>query len=831
MNPKKLDTITSWPTPANVKNIQQFLGFTNFYRRFIDDYSKITLPLTALTRKDTPFDWSSSAQLAFDTLKQKFSSSPVLHYFDPSLPCTLATDGSDFAISGILQQPDANGDLHPVAFYSRKLSPAEINYEVHDKELLAVVESFRDMRAWLLGSPFPIAVITDHKNLQYFMSAQILNRRQARWAMFLSDFDFRLDWAPGESNVADAPSRRPDFVPKKGDSTFENQSRVILTPKHTERIFPSSRKDIPFKPSISALTTLQIDNSQILDRFKTAYQEDTEWREALVRGNSEFAAESGLVFHKGKLFVPASLRQDVLHSRHDVVTSGHPGRTRTFNSVSKDYSWPGMYTYVRRYVDACDICPRTKNPRHKPYGLLKPLDIPERPWKAITMDFIVKLPISHNFDSIWVVCDRLTRAAHFISCRESMSAPELAWLFLDRIFRYHGIPESIVSDRGSTFVSKFWKELMNLLKTEIKTSTAYHPQTNGLTERTNQTLETYLRAYCSYQQDDWVDYLPLAEFAFNNSENSSTKQTPFYANYAFHPTFEPQITERSTVPAAADLAQRLEVIHAELRAELEFAQQVQSKNYNTTHKPDPDFQPNQLVWLLRRNIKTNRPSDKLDHRRLGPYKIIRKVHSPSSNAYLLDLPSYLSRLHPVFNASLLESYSDPSQFHPHASPQPFQLDSDSDPILDIQSLRDCRKIGHRYEYLVHWKSLSSDEDSWVPLSDIPTSCNEMIERFHRRHTKAPRPHLIAINKSFSIPSDLDLVEPSTPSSSDPAPSEPVLAMPSVPSAPAVPVAFVRPATPPAPRMNLREVYVPPSRTTTRTGRVSRPAAHLDTRSS
>jgi transposase InsO family protein len=155
------------------------------------------------------------------------------------------------------------------------------------------------------------------------------------------------------------------------------------------------------------------------------------------------------------------------------------------------------------------------------------------------MDFIVKLPISHGYDLIWVVCDRLTCAAHFIPCQESMNAPELAWLFLDCIFHLHGLPDSIVSDRGPIFVSNFWKSLLTHLGVQSKTSTAYHVQTDGLTEHTNQTLETYLHAYVSYQQDDWVDYLPLAEFAFNNLKNSSTKSSPFFANLGFHPSFEP----------------------------------------------------------------------------------------------------------------------------------------------------------------------------------------------------------------------------------------------------------------------------------------------------
>jgi hypothetical protein len=244
-----------------------------------------------------------------------------------------------------------------------------------------------------------------------------------------------------------------------------------------------------------------------------------------------------------------------------------------------------------------------------------------------------------------------------------------------------------------------------------------------------------------------VDYLPLAEFAFNNLENSSLKQTPFFANYGFHPTFEPQVTERSTVPAAADLAGRLEQIHTELRAELEHAQASQSRYYDEKHIPAPDLQRDQLVWLLRRNIKTTRPSDKLDHRRLGPYRIIRKIGACS---YHLQLPSYLSRLHPVFHVSLLEPYKDPSEFHPHADPTPFELLVDNDPALSIHSIQDCRKVGHRYEYLIHFKNSSNSEDAWIPLSDIPTTYNELLERYHRRHPRAPKPHSIVLNQSFSL---------------------------------------------------------------------------------
>ncbi|KAF5339905.1 hypothetical protein D9758_015029 [Tetrapyrgos nigripes] len=818
-NPRKceFDHESQEAFDSTLKELQSFLGFANFYRRFVKDYSRITLPLTSLTHKSTPFIFSDTCINAFNHLKSLFTSAPVLSHFQPSLPITLSTDASDFAISSVLQQPDSDGNLHPVAFFSCKLSPAEINYAIHDKELLAVVEAFKENRHWLSGSPFPIRVVCDHKNLEYFMRSQLLNRRQARWSMFLSEFDFQLHWASGKENVADSASRRADYVPQKEDEQRTNQLRIVLSTYNTFPLFnfesissfesPSSQ----FKSTIDAFSTITLDNSYLLDRFLTAYREDSSWRIAIAHGDQSFQLHHDLVFHNHRLYVPPSLRRSILESRHDSVISGHPGRTRTLKLVSRDYSWPGMTTYVRRYVEACDTCSRIKTPRHKPFGLLQPLSIPERPWQAITMDFIVKLPLSHGYDSILVICDRLTRAAHFIPCRESMTASELAWLFLDRVFRLHGLPHSIVSDRGSLFVSNFWKSLLSHLNIDSRTSMAYHAQMDGLTERTNQTLEAYLRAYISYQQDDWIDYLPLAEFAFNNHENSSTRQTPFFANLAYHPTFEPSISSISTVPAADDLAKRLEFIHAELKAELLSSQERQAKYYDARHIAQPQYQSGQLVWLLRRNISSTRPSDKLDHRRLGPFPIVRAIHN---RAYLLKLPSYLSRLYPVFHVSLLEPYNDPSEFHPHSDPVPITLPDDSS---SIHSILDIRKIGQRYDYLCHFNdSDSHDNDSWIPLSELPSTYNHLIERFHRLNPRAPHPHELLIDKTYDttmIQTDSDSIIPTsdTPSTSV-----------------SIPDFVPRPSSPKQKTVKPHLDYVPPTHYITRSNRRSKPKPRDDT---
>lgn len=813
MNPKKLSTIVDWPEPRSVKDIQSFLGFANFYRRFIAHYAQIVLPLHAHTRKDapTPFALSDDARNAFNKLKRIFTSAPVLRHFDPSLPVTLITDASDFAISGIVHQPDPHNQLHPVAFYSRKLSPAEINYDVYNKEMLAIIESFREFRPWLIGTSTPVSVVSDHKNLEYFMSTRILNRRQARWSIFLSEFNFRLDYLPGPRNPADAPSRRSDYVLSNGEDTVLQQRKALLTQTHTERLDVTNTVADDPTQTIASTAIFTFPAPELQKEFTNAFHSDTQWRDAIARGDPDFTFKDTLVFHKERLFVPETLRPLVLKMRHDHLVAGHPGRARTLALVQRDYSWPGMSAYIRKYVSSCETCARIKIPRHKPYGLLQPLEVPSRPWSSISMDFIVKLPQSHGCDSIWVVCDRLTRAAHFIPCVETLRAPELAWLFLDRIFKHHGLPDSIVSDRGSLFVSKFWSELCKQLQITPRTSTAYHPRTNGLTERTNQTLETYLRAYTSYQQDDWVDYLPLAEFSFNNLPNASTQQSPFYANYGFHPTFEPHLSTDTTNPEAGDLAKRLSIIHDELKAELSEAQKRQALQFNKHALPSPEFKAGDLVWLLRRNIHTTRPSGKLDYRRLGPFEVLYTV-GPS--ACRLKLPPKLSRLFPVFHVSLLEPYIDPSWVPGRLSSRPPDITLDnSDPEDNILAILDSRKVGRRFDYLVSWTNKPESENSWVPLSELPQTLNEILIKFHRRHPKLPRP----------IRFDSHVTQPTTftpfPNSGPPLPDE--VTDPS-------PQPYTLQRTPSPPPVKTRgHYYEAPPQTTLRSGRISRPRPRPD----
>src|SRR5258708_1527227 len=603
MHPKKLNMIESWPVPKSVKEVQSFLGFANFYRWFISHYSEIITPLIKSTKKSDSisFPLTGVPLESFLKLKKAFTSTPLLAHHNPSLPIFLFTDASDFTISGIPHQQDVNGKLHPLAYYSRKLSKSKINYSIHDKEMLAIMESLREFRPWLAGSEVPISIISDHKNLEYFMTLQQLNHRQVRWSLELSEFNFKLSYALGKDKPMDVPLCHPELVPVDADVAKEVNWQMLLGPEHTDRLWmePRSTED-----------------------WKEALARDDTWREAIHSRRKDWGVLDSSPLFRNKFYVPPDLRSCILFERHDSLLAGHPGHAKTLSLVCRDYNWPQISMDVRQYVRSCNTCQRSKPNHHAPYGMLVPLKITEKNWYEISMDFITDLPLSHSFDSILVVVDRLSKQAHFVPTHKSLNTPGLAQLFITNVFKLHGFPSSIVSDRGSMFVSEFWKALMAQLQVHLNLSTAYHLQTDGQTERVNQILEQYLRVYCSYKQDDWVEFLGMAEFQYNNSYHDATQTSPFFANYGFHPTFASVPGSHVQNPAASTFASHLDSKKEDLQAELELVQETAKRHYDSKWTPSPVFRPGDYVMLLHCNIQSSRPTGKLDYWKIGPFKIL-----------------------------------------------------------------------------------------------------------------------------------------------------------------------------------------------------------------
>jgi len=322
--------------------------------------------------------------------------------------------------------------------------------------------------------------------------------------------------------------------------------------------------------------------------------------------------------------------------------------------------------------------------------------------------------------------------AVFIKTRTTADANELANLFVEHVFSKHGLPNDIVSDRGSLFVSAFWTALCDTLKITRNLSTAYHPETDGQTERINQILEQYLRMYVNYQQDDWTQWIPLAEFAYNNSRHSSTKQTPFETVYGRSPCFE-SIHLHSQTPAY-DYLRKIKTLQEELKVNLEAANQRYKEIADRHRAKPPHFNTGDKVWLDSKNIRTTRPTRKLSEKHLGPFEIVSKV---SDNAFRLLLPSSWKGVHPVFHVSLLDKAEPPFPGRDHPPPEPVVIAGEEE--WEVSRILDSRVRRGQTQYLVEWKGFQDDSDrtSWEPLSNLSNAL-DTVKAFHTKYPLKPQ---------------------------------------------------------------------------------------------
>jgi len=416
MSGEKVEAVLGWKSPNSITEVQSFLGFANFYRRFIKDYSRVAKPVTELTKKERGKNWvwTQEAEAAFKELKKRFTTAPILAHFDPTRPVIIETDASDFALGAVLSQRDEKGCLHPVAFHSRKFQPAEINYEIHDKELLAIVDAFKYWRRYCEGATHQVQVLSNHYNLEYFTTTKVLNRRQARWAQELAGIDFKIFYRPGLLNgKPDALSRRPEYRPEKGG--VENQPiKMVLGKSQFEE-----RQTRSFIVSSARLESLQErrwteeflakvseegkkDEAYEQAKKQEAAMEETSPKDRRVR---ELSCEKDILYQRNLLWVPKGLVQRIMESEHDTKVAGHMGQDKTIELIRRNFWWPKMNERIIDFVRSCPECQQNKASRHQPYGLSSPLELPYAPWQSIAMDFITELPISDECDQLWVIID------------------------------------------------------------------------------------------------------------------------------------------------------------------------------------------------------------------------------------------------------------------------------------------------------------------------------------------------------------------------------------------------------------------------------------------
>ena len=421
-----------------------------------------------------------------------------------------------------------------------------------------------------------------------------------------------------------------------------------------------------------------------------------------------------------------SLKRGVISLYHDSPTAGHPGISNTTWAIAQDFWWPAMKKDVTEYIKGCTTCQARKNQPNQPKPPPFPIssDAYHTPFTSIAMDFIVKLPLSDSYDTILTITDTFSKASIFIPCNETINAEQMAKLYATYILPHYGLPCHIISNHDPRFTSAFSRELCCTLGISQNISTAYHPQTDGQSERTNQHLEQYLQIFIDYHQQNWASLLPLAQYTLNAWPNATTKKAPFELILGHIPKVH-QSARPFKSPSVENQLQQL-------KQACEEAKEVLQKATNVTLPTR--FEPYQIgdqVWLEGHNLHTTHPSSKLAPRRYGLFTITRVV---SQTSYQLKLPSQW-KLHDIFHATLLTPYKEMTlNGQSYQEPAPDLIDGQ--PEWEVESILKVRRRRNQLQFLIRWKGFSEAHDSWEPAKDV--HANEWVEEFYKRHPTAIR---------------------------------------------------------------------------------------------
>ena len=562
-------------------------------------------------------------------------------------------------------------------------------------------------------------VFTDHKSLKHLFSQKNLNMRQRRWLELISDYRCEIKYHPGKANiVADALSRKShledEAEPSELDSLFCGMRRLLIESSQQVEIL-SSVLDIRVT-DFEELKTLQRKDPKLLNIRK---------RVRKSRGPLHYSMDNdGILRFRDRRVVPkdSEFKERIMAEAHAAPYSVHPDSTKMYRDLKKNYWWDGMKKDIALHVEKCHTCRQVKAEHQRPAGVLQPLPIPEWKWDDITMDFVVGLPRTPSGkNSVWVIVDRLTKSAHFLPVNNTDSLGKLTRLYVKEVVRLHGIPKSIVSDRDPRFTSQFWKSLQAALGTKLKFSTAYHPQTDGQSERTIQTLEDMLRACVMEFQGSWENHLPLIEFAYNNSFHATIQMAPYEALYG----------RKCRSPLCWDEVGESRIIGPEIIQEMQSqvriirdkmaAAQSRQKSYADTRRRELSFEVGDWVYLKvspMRGVKRFGKKRKLDPRYVGPFQILERV---GSVAYRVALPDYFGDVHDVFHVSSLKK-SFGQQEPRFVDPASIQLQPDLTYEVVPSQIMDWKEQQLRSKTIplvkVAWRDPLAQDFSWERVADM-----------------------------------------------------------------------------------------------------------------
>lgn len=713
----KKKAIKDWPKPSSISEIRSFIGLLQFFRRFIRRFSEIAAPLTNLTRKNSGIQhWDSTCDTAFQTLKTCLISAPILMAPDWKSPFRCHVDAMQTAVGGTLTQLDHLKQERVIAYFSKRLNAAEENYTSNERELLGLVYFLKRFRCYLEGSDFE--VITDNQVLSHFLTKKNLSRREARWLDLFAQFNLdKITLVQGRIHVlGDALSR------------IRNNDPVELSNVHITTFHNTFRDnyngDQFFSPIIKALKGDLPKEPVTCERIKFLLP--------------HFRQEEGILYYKDMVCVPRKNVTELLQMAHNDKLGGHFSFIKTLSRL-EIFHWQKKYSDVKKYCAGCYTCQQSKDGRKKPLGDPQPLEIPTRRWGSVGTDFITHLPTTRaGHDAITTYVDRFTKRVHFIPSSSAATAEDIARDFYDHIFKYHGLPDSIVSDRDPRFTSRFWTELMKLCEIKLKMSTSHHPQTDGCSEITNRMIENFLRCYCDHNQDSWDSLLTAAEFAYNSANIEHMNMSPFELDLGWKPKSPLELlsTRDCSVESVTDLRTRLRSAATDATFAHLLAQSRQ-KAYNSKRYTPPSYKVGDSVWLSRKYftdaLSKTQQSRKLGVKRYGPFKVLELI---GKNAIRLDLPPNIT-VHPVVHVEHTSKVIDvPADLAQPRSNRPSPItQEDGTQLIFVDRILRHRKRSAGFQWLAAKTGAPIHEAEWQPTRDFVDNDGTINEAFHKYITE------------------------------------------------------------------------------------------------
>ncbi|CAH1257446.1 GIN1 [Branchiostoma lanceolatum] len=641
-DPKKVSAVSDWPTPRTVRQVQQFLGLANYYRRFIKDFSKKAKPLTLLTRKHARFTWTEECANAFSELKQHLVSAPILAYPDFSKPFIVDTDASDVGLGGVLSQVQ-DGLERVVSYYSRALKPEEQRYCVHRREMLAAVEFITRHECYLQGPEFLLR--TDHSALQYLMKMRNPSSQYARWLLLLATYNFRIEHRPGARHGnADGLSRRP--CDQCGKTDLDSEPPM-------PRVFAVSQDDHEGLSPIPALSQHEIRRAQRADPTLACLYLDmqrgtkpdqldlqrlTREQRTLYSDWPCFEFRDGVLYRNWdrkdglgpqlQLLLPRTFVSRVLTMVHDEPLGGHLGVDKTLAKLKSAFHWPGMRNDVTAHVSGCETCVRSKGGGRKHRGPMQP-SVVGFPNDRVAMDICGPYPKSHKGNKyILVLSDYFTKWVEVFPMAD-ITAESVVKCFYEGWICVHGPPQSLHTDQGSNFDSVHVKDLCRFMKIHKTRTTPYHPQSDGLVERFNRTMGNILRSRVAPHQRDWDEHLPEVKFAYNTSCHATTGFSPYFVQHGREARLPIHLMVR--IPTSVGevhqhveaMQTRLPLVFQQVQEHTQQQQRRQKELYDEKTYGKP-YAVGDTVFLLNKQVGKGLVR-KLTPRAIGPFAVVRRI--------------------------------------------------------------------------------------------------------------------------------------------------------------------------------------------------------------